>query len=242
MLKGARILVLLATVVGVAATARLGLWQLDRAAQKQALQAQRDAQAHARALSAVDLPTTAGRDTTTLLGRRVQLQGRWMVDATVYLDNRPLHGQPGFAVLTPLLLADGRAIVVLRGWLPRDAADRTRIAPYHTPEALVEVSGRVAPPPSRQYELGAEVPGPIRQNLDLERHGREIRRPLEPITVVQEPTAAGPADGLRRDWPPPTSDMHKNYGYAFQWFALSALIAVLYVWFQFIRPRRAGTA
>ena len=33
--------------------------------------------------------------------------------------------------------------------------------------------------------------------------------------------------------------VHKHYGYAFQWFALSALILGLYVWFQLIRPRRA---
>jgi surfeit locus 1 family protein len=29
-----------------------------------------------------------------------------------------------------------------------------------------------------------------------------------------------------------------NYGYAAQWWALSILIAILYVWFQFIAPRR----
>jgi surfeit locus 1 family protein len=31
----------------------------------------------------------------------------------------------------------------------------------------------------------------------------------------------------------------KHHGYAFQWFALSALIAGLYVWFQLLRPRLA---
>jgi surfeit locus 1 family protein len=32
--------------------------------------------------------------------------------------------------------------------------------------------------------------------------------------------------------------VHKHYGYAFQWFALSALTCGLYAWFQLIRPRR----
>ena len=36
----------------------------------------------------------------------------------------------------------------------------------------------------------------------------------------------------------PAADVHKHYGYAFQWFALCALIVGLYVWFQLIRPRR----
>ena len=53
---------------------------------------------------------------------------------------------------------------------------------------------------------------------------------------VQQTGAA--SEGLLRDWTEPGSGVEKHYGYAFQWFALSALIAILYVWFQFIAPRR----
>jgi surfeit locus 1 family protein len=54
--------------------------------------------------------------------------------------------------------------------------------------------------------------------------------------------AAEAADGLHRHWPPPAVDVHKHYGYAFQWFALAALILGLYVWFQVLAPYRAGRA
>ena len=37
-------------------------------------------------------------------------------------------------------------------------------------------------------------------------------------------------------------DVGKHHGYAFQWFALSALVIVLYVWFQHIRPARRRPA
>ena len=47
-----------------------------------------------------------------------------------------------------------------------------------------------------------------------------------------------PSEGLLREWPEAASGAPKHYGYAFQWWALSALIAILYVWFQFIAPRR----
>ena len=47
-----------------------------------------------------------------------------------------------------------------------------------------------------------------------------------------------PDDGLARDWPAPATGVETHHGYAFQWFALSALITGLYVWFQLIRPRR----
>ena len=49
-----------------------------------------------------------------------------------------------------------------------------------------------------------------------------------------------PSEGLLREWPEAASGAAKHYGYAFQWWALSALIAILYVWFQFIAPRRQG--
>jgi surfeit locus 1 family protein len=60
---------------------------------------------------------------------------------------------------------------------------------------------------------------------------------LELAPAVATPAAAG-GDGLVRDWPAPAADVHKHYGYAFQWFSLSALTLILYVWFQVLRPRR----
>jgi surfeit locus 1 family protein len=57
------------------------------------------------------------------------------------------------------------------------------------------------------------------------------------VQQLGEPGAQA-ADGLLRDWPAPDAGLQKHYGYAFQWFALSALILGLYVWFQLIRPRR----
>jgi surfeit locus 1 family protein len=44
------------------------------------------------------------------------------------------------------------------------------------------------------------------------------------------------SDGMRRDWAVVASSADKNKGYAFQWFALSALMAGLYIWFQWVQP------
>ena len=48
------------------------------------------------------------------------------------------------------------------------------------------------------------------------------------------------SEGLRRDWPVVALSADKNKGYAFQWFALCALIAGLYLWFQWIQPLTYG--
>lgn len=230
-------MILIAAIGLAALTARLGAWQLDRAAQKVAIQDTIDARRGLPPLKAADLAHTL-EAATEQHHRRIELEGRWLADRTVYLDNRPIDGRVGFIVLTPLLLGDGSAVIVQRGWLPRDAVDRTRIAPYITPEGPVRLSGRIAPAPGRLYEFDAAASGAIRQNVDLADFARETRLALHPLSI-QQMAEPGPAmDGLLRHWPVITADVHKHYGYAFQWFALSALTIALYVWFQLIRPRR----
>jgi surfeit locus 1 family protein len=232
--------VLAAALLGVAVTARLGAWQLDRAAQKTQLQAALDERRALPPLAlqelAVDAEAAAAQH-----HRRTTLAGHWVAEATVYLENRQMQGRPGFFVVTPLQLDDGTAVLVQRGWQPRDLLDRTRVVLPPTPAGRVQVGGRIAPPPARLYEFDGQASGPIRQNISLDEFGREWRLLLRPLSLLQLDDAvvatASTPDGLLRDWLAPATGVHKHYGYAFQWFALSALILGLYVWFQLIRPR-----
>ncbi|MGJ7582555.1 SURF1 family protein [Variovorax sp. RHLX14] len=75
---------------------------------------------------------------------------------------------------------------------------------------------------------------PIRQNLSLQAFRTETRLPLRTDLSLQQ--TGGASEGLQRNWPAPALGVEKHYGYAFQWFGLSALLAVLYVWFQLISP------
>ncbi|MEO5735479.1 MAG: SURF1 family protein [Rubrivivax sp.] len=236
MLKRSRTVVLLAAVVGAALTARLGIWQLDRAAQKIAWQTSERERAALPALDLQTLPRSAAA-VTAEVHRAVTLQGRWLAARTVYLENRQMRDVPGFYAVTPLQLASGEAVLVQRGWLPRDPMDRTRIVAAAAPEGAVQVQGRIATRPARLVELGAAAPGPIRQNLAIDAYALETGLPLLPLLVIQQDAADISPDGLLRDWPEVASGVHKHYGYAFQWFALSALIVGLTAWFQFIRPR-----
>lgn len=229
--------VLVATLAGMAVTASLGRWQLERAAQKNALAAAQAAQA---ALPPVTLASGDGADLADprWLHRQARVRGRWLARHTVYLDNRQMDGRPGFYVVTPLQLPGGpHAVLVQRGWVPRDVADRTRVPPVVTPEGEVEVLGRIAPPPAKLYQFSDADSGLIRQNLDRDAFSREIATPLWPVSLVQAEAGGASADGLQRRWPQPAVDVHKHYGYAFQWFAMCALMAGLYVWFQLLRPR-----
>lgn len=227
-----------ATLLMVALTFSLGQWQMRRAAQKQALQAAIDTQKRLPALDAQAL--AAIKNVAEVMHREATLQGHWQAAHTVYLDNRPMDGKSGFWVVTPLLLAGSpQAVLVQRGWVPRDFSDRTRLPAVQTPDGLVSVSGRMAPPPSKLYEFDGAAQGRIRQNLDLTAFGAETGLRLLPVSLLQ----TGPAsEGLLRNWPAPNTGVDKHHGYAFQWFALCALLVGLYVWFQLVLPRRRSRA
>jgi surfeit locus 1 family protein len=231
--------VTLAALVVAGATFSLGMWQLGRASAKEALLAQRETRAHGLELTQADLlaPKAPG-GFDGLHDRPVGLQGHWLHDATVFLDNRPMNGRSGFIVVTPLQLP-GRSEVVLvqRGWVPRRFDDRGSLPELPDEPGTVLVRGRLAPPPSKLYELGQEGSGRIRQNVDIGQLSQQLGRPVLAVSVLQAPSA-GVNDGLTRDWPVVGGDAHKHLGYAFQWFGLSFLTVVLYVWFQIIAPRR----
>ena len=229
-------MILLAALGLMALTARLGVWQLDRARQKLDLQSAIEQQARSHPLTTPQLARTEP-EARAQWHRPARLQGQWLHAHTVFLDNRQMGGRPGFFVVTPLLLAPGDAVIVQRGWVPRDALDRTRLPALPEAEGVVHLQARVAPWPSRLADLGAESAGVIRQNLDRNAHAAAIGTALRPMSMVQLMPEAG-ADGLLRDWPVPALDVHKHYGYAAQWFTFCAMIAGLYVWFQLIRPRR----
>lgn len=230
-------LVWLAAVVAVAITLGLGLWQLDRAAQKTALVAGQAERAAMPPLAASALARTPS-EAAAQWHRQITLSGRWLAEHTVYLENQPLDGRAGFVAVTPLLIGTGDAVLVQRGWAPRDPADRTRVPELRSPGGEVTLTARIAPWPSRRLDLGAEEAGRLRQNLDAAALEREWRVGLRPLSLLEAAPGPTPGDPWVRRWSAPTADIGKHHGYAFQWFALAALIAGLTLWYRILKPRR----
>ena len=108
------ILAILATLFLFAIFAGLGRWQLDRMHQKEQITAQhqqRQSEPQATALPPLDADLESWRY------RRVRLSGEWLGERQFLLDNQVLDRQVGFNVLTPLVLDDGRTVLVDRGWV-----------------------------------------------------------------------------------------------------------------------------
>lgn len=219
----------LAALVVTIAACLLGNWQVNRGHEKRARAAQleRLAQAEPITVSQTQLPVER------VLYHRVKVRGTFEPDRTILLDNRPHAGaagtgenRAGFYVLTPLRIAGSSGavgyVLVNRGWLPRDAQDRTRIAPFDTPAGEQALSGTAIANAGHVFALGDanEAGRKIRQNVEVGSLAREWGVTLQPFVVQQ---TGGPEDGLARDWPRPDSGAERHDGYAFQWFALAAL-------------------
>lgn len=229
-------LVALTTVLCCLVTTALGFWQLSRAAQKNAL-------GQTMAQRAVGTPVDvaallAAPDSAQLLYRPTTLEGQWLADKTVFLDNRQMQNRVGFYVVTPLLLGNGQAALVYRGWAPRNFLDRAALPAVPAAPGQVRITGFIAPEPGKLYELGPAQMTVIRQNLPIAAFAAETRLKLLPVVLMQ---SGDSPDGLLRAWPAVQLGVEKHYGYAVQWFAIALLAAGLWVWFQLLKPRLRRT-
>jgi surfeit locus 1 family protein len=227
----------IAALVLSAVTARLGVWQLDRADQKNALAAQlRDKK---ELLPSTNIDVVAIKTEVfakDAFHRSAKITGTWLPEHTVFLENRQMNAQPGFYVITPLRLDANTVIAVQRGWVPRHLKDRAAVPDVRVPAGEQTVVGRLAPPPAKLYDMGNAGQGRIRQNLDLIAYAAQTNLPvLQHVSLVQ--TENADPDGLKRDWFVPQTTVAKHHGYAFQWFALTALTFFMMLWWVWIRPR-----
>lgn len=210
----------LAATVGIS----LGQWQTRRAGEKLSIEERQQA----RQAEAPVALTGSIQPSEELEFRRVKIRGEFVSEWTVYLDNRPYKGAAGFYVLTPIRIADSKLhVLVARGWVKRDVADRAKLPPIQTPVGMVEVEGTARRAPGHVLQLGEPESlrrGAIVQNVDAMKFEKAAGLQMQPFVVEQINDAQ---DGLVRDWPRPSAGVEKHQGYAFQWYAL-AITALLF--------------
>jgi len=212
------------TVIAVGIS--LGQWQTRRAVQKEEIAAKMAAR---ESSSPVRLSTDM-QSANEIEFRRVLMRGEFIHNWTVYLDNRPHQGAAGFYVLTPMKIEGSDIhVLVARGWVKRDVADRTKLPTIATPGGKIEIEGVVRSRVGQVLQLGkAEptYPGAILQNLDLMEFAQATKMRMQPFIVEQ---LSDTQDALVRDWPQPSTGVEKHQGYAFQWYALAATALIFFV-------------
>lgn len=213
---------MIAATVGIS----LGQWQTRRAAEKEAIESTMSTRQNDAPL-ALD---TAVAKADELEFRRIRIKGTFVPDWTVYLDNRPYKSVAGFYVLTPMKIVNSDLhVLIARGWVKRDMADRAKLPRLETPQGMVEIEGIVKRSAGHVLQLGSAEPlrpGAIVQNVDIAEFARTANIRMQPFVVEQTSDAK---DGLVRDWPRPSSGIDKHRGYAFQWYALAATAMLFFV-------------
>jgi len=224
-----RLLPFIATLIVVAIGLSLGQWQVRRAHEKEAIERRISERAAAPPVR-LDDKALQQVNVDALEFRQVVLKGEFQAGWTIYLDNRPHEGKAGFYVMTPLKIAgSGRHIMVARGWLERNLADRSRLPDIATPAGTVELTGIVRQHAGRLLQLGEAAairPGAIVQNLDVADMAKASGLAFAPF-IVEQTSDAG--DSLVRAWPRPSQGVDKHWGYAFQWFALAGTALIFFV-------------
>ena len=212
-----------AALIGVGVLLSLGTWQIDRMHWKRALIAERGARLAAPPLA---LPAAIA-DPQALDFRRVQVQGRFLNDRELYLGNRMRGGEPGYRVLTPLLRADGSAVLVDRGWVPLD-----RKLPQSRAPGLIEGPATVAglaraPTPPGVFTPKNQEEGNFWFYADLPAMARSAKLDrVLPVLVEAGPTPNNgglPVGGFSDASLP---DNHLQY--ALTWYALTIALVVIY--------------
>jgi surfeit locus 1 family protein len=213
----------------VAVFVAAGHWQQGRLHTKETLRAQQDAAEQATPVALAALPTAS--DWPALRYRPVVIDGEYDAQRQIFIDNKMQRSRVGYHVVTPLMLADGRAVLVNRGWIAQGASRAT--LPEATPPAgRVTVQGRLALPTAGYLELAPEATtGPVWQNLDPRRFAAAAGVAVLPAVVEQTVAPAGD-DGLVRDWPAPDFGVEKHWIYMMQWYAFAGLAIVLWLAFS----------
>jgi surfeit locus 1 family protein len=210
----------------------LGTWQVERLRWKEALIAERTAQL---AAPAALLPAQA--DWPAWNFRRVEALGTFRHDLEQLFGASTHDGQLGHHVLTPLLRADGTAVLVDRGWVPADQAHPAarRAGQVEGPITITGIARYRGDDTANWFTPANQPEQAMWFSYDLPTLEQGLDLALLPVVVEADdrPNPGGlPIGGLTR-----IALTNNHLQYAITWYGLALTLAAVYVSFSL---RRGG--
>ena len=232
-----------AAALAIAGFSWLGVWQLDRAGEKE----RRSGEFVSRTS---DAPILLNERLSVMPSefdpewwryRRVEVSGEALGAHQYLLDNRTRSGVAGYHVYVPMLVTGiERLVLVNRGWIETGPSREHRPDVSLSPSELV-LSG-IVDYPRRPMLLGddgyAQSSWPkVVQRIDLDKTERDLDRRALPFVVLMDTKLPY---GFVREWTPYLGiGPSRHRGYAFQWFSLAAAVAVVWIVVK-VRGARRG--
>jgi len=202
---------------------RLGIWQLERKAEKEKMFESFRNAPFMRIEQAI---------TQEELYARVEAYGHYDARRHILLDNKILNGRAGVHVLTPFTLTDGTELLVNRGWLPLPP-DRRSLPAVPTDDSQRTIKGRLNHLPTGGPRVGeADVLAPdiwpqLVTYLDPEPVDAALNKNLAPWLVQLDPADKSGFDG--RQWKAAVMEPKVHGAYALQWFSLLASTIIIWI-------------
>jgi surfeit locus 1 family protein len=213
------------TAAGMTLFVALGMWQLERADFKEAIERkfeQRLSEPY-RSFSMTD-------GMTDIEYRKLVLQGRYDNKRNLLVDNQLYRGRAGYYVVTPLQLRDSDHLVLVnRGWAAWGDS-RTELAPIPDPVSAGGIAGTAyfpSEPALQMGDLASSAGWPLLvSHIDVDALQSRFEGRLLPMVLWLSPEQPG---SYVREWNPVWMRPEKSRAYATQWFAFAAVALVFFV-------------
>jgi cytochrome oxidase assembly protein ShyY1 len=217
------------TVFGVALFTGLGVWQWQRANEKERLLAMLRSAPNE---PTIDLGAVADLADPSR-SPHVRVRGRYLTARGYLLDEQIHAGQPGVDVIGVFApRGEARLLLVDRGWIGWNHAPGTLPAVPAPVGEEIELQGLYAPYPGGGLRLGGNaLPGQagwpkLTLRLDPAEIAADLGQPLLPRVLLLDPQ---PAVGLLRDWKPAVLPPERHRAYAVQWWLFAAIAFGIFV-------------
>jgi len=238
LLKPRWILSHLFVLVVVVTMINLGIWQVNRLDDRKTANAvvtnAMKQQPQPLAMVLPDGTATTAEQVKAADYQPVYVSGMYRADEQVLVTNRTNNGSPGYWVVTPLVLADGTAVAINRGWVPYSYSEDGSWDDFAPPSGMVTVQGLLRQ--SQVRETNGLVSSPkdsdvgtlrVLARLDVGRLAQQINERMIPGYIslrAQDPVQ----NDLPVPVPLPELSQGPHLGYAMQWFAFSLLTIIVY--------------
>jgi len=218
-----RIVAVLVTIAAVSVLVSLGRWQLSRMHEKETLFAAFEAGSTQQVVDlSLLVPSGAPR------WQRASTIGRYDSAHQFLLDNMTHQGQAGYQVVTPLVIDEGRTVLVNRGWVPAPAL-RADLPDVRVADDERAVVGMLNDLPAAGIALDAATDAQAWPRVlnypTLPQLEKALQRPVFPRVLQLD---ANQPDGFVREWRPSTFPPERHLGYAITWFGLAGVVIVLF--------------